>query len=56
MGGKAAFSHRIASRLADCLPHERRATVVASHTVPGENPSAFQQQVVRFVQQRRGLR
>ena len=50
-----AFFNRIAERLSDCLPNERRTAIAASHTVPGENPSAFQQDVLKFLQlQRRG--
>lgn len=49
-----AFFHRTAARLSDCLPNERRATVVSSHTVPGENPLAFQQEVLSFLQQQPG--
>jgi non-heme chloroperoxidase len=48
------FFQRIAERLSDCLPNERRAAIAASHSVPGENPPAFQQEVLNFLQQQQG--
>jgi non-heme chloroperoxidase len=48
-----AFFHRIVERLSACLPNERRAAILSSHTVPGENPAAFQQNVLTFLQQQR---
>jgi pimeloyl-ACP methyl ester carboxylesterase len=49
-----AFFHRIAARLADCLPNERVEMINASHTVPGENQGAFQLQVESFLIRHRG--
>lgn len=47
------FFHRISDRLADCLPNERRVAIASSHTVPGENPSAFQRELLAFLQAQR---
>ena len=48
-----AFFHRIADRLADCLPNERRVAIASSHTVPAENPAAFQRELAAFLHEQR---
>jgi non-heme chloroperoxidase len=48
-----AFFHRIADRLAACLPNEQRIAIVSSHTVPSENPRAFHTALNRFLRKHR---
>lgn len=48
-----AFFHRIAERLSACLVRDRLAMIVALHTLPGENPAVFQQELLSLLQQQR---
>jgi len=43
------FFHRIVDELQRCLPHAERLAIDASHTVPGENPQAFDEAVFAFL-------
>jgi pimeloyl-ACP methyl ester carboxylesterase len=43
------FFHRILDELQRCLPHSERIAIDASHTVPGENPKAFDDAVLGFL-------
>jgi non-heme chloroperoxidase len=45
------FFHRIVDQLALCLPnHERVEIAASSHTVPSENPAAYDQAVLAFLE------
>lgn len=43
------FFHRIVDELQRCLPQAKRVAIDASHTVPGENPKAFDDAVLDFL-------
>ena len=43
------YFHRIVDELQLCLPHAERIAIEASHTVPGENPKAFDDAVLAFL-------
>jgi pimeloyl-ACP methyl ester carboxylesterase len=44
------FFHRIADELEKCLPNRTRMTIPgASHTVPSENPQAYDEAVLAFI-------
>lgn len=43
------FFHRIEDELQRCLPRAERVAIDASHTVPGENPQAFDDAVLAFM-------
>ena len=45
-----AFFHRIADRLTACFGNVQRLSIEASHTVPGENPRAFERAVLSFIE------
>lgn len=44
-----AFFHRIADRLSACLTDVSRLSIAASHTVPSENPVAFERAMIGFL-------
>lgn len=46
----ATFFHRVTDQLANCLPNRERVTITgSSHTVPSDNPDAYGQAVLAFL-------
>jgi non-heme chloroperoxidase len=50
-----AYFHRIVAHLSQCLPNNRVQVIDSSHTVPNENPSAFDRAVLAFLDAQQGI-